>query len=95
VTERQAEIVAKRKTADNFTVLFWSDGAITNGMQFYPKGIRKIPVEAMWAVAGEVEAFDWSELPTLMRAARRIYRRDGKVTPATLRNETVEDLESA
>ena len=93
MTKAEAELVAKRKTADNYTVLFWSDGAVTNGMQFYPKGIRKIPTEAMWAVAGEVELFDWSEVPALMRAARRIYRRDGRVTPGVLRTETVEDLE--
>lgn len=70
-------VIARRKTADNKTVLGWCDGALTSAMNGYPPGIafsKHQPVaEARMVrdlVLEEVALYDWSELPALIRAAR-------------------------
>lgn len=88
-----AVIVARRRTADDVQVLIWSDGAVTGVLGRALPGVslprRRSPadtalaVRAAWLVAGDVEVYDASEVPALVRAARKTAAGDGM--PGTMR----------
>lgn len=66
------EVVATRKTHDGETVQFWSDGAITLGHPFNNKLVsRDVPRDLIWIIAGDVSSYTASELPGLVKAARK------------------------
>lgn len=69
--------LARRRTADGFTVVLWSDGAVTGilGMDVHVRAPRNpgrvsLCVEAGWLAFGEVEFFDRAEVGDLVRMAR-------------------------
>lgn len=78
-------IIARRQSADDKTVALWSDGAITGGLGIYIKGspcarTEAARVEALtagWLVMGDVCLYDFSEVPSLIAAARKTARAGG------------------
>jgi hypothetical protein len=80
------DVVARRKTYDGKTVKFWGDGAMTSGMGGYVRGGR-LPQSMIGIVAGEVELYDWDELPCLIKVAKRLGKRKRPVLPGTFRAE--------
>lgn len=81
--------VARRMSCDSHSILGWVDGSVTTGMGFY--FARRLPVEAMWMVMGEVELYDGSEVKTLCQVARKLAKR-GKLTLTALRTEVAKIL---
>lgn len=81
----EAEIIARRRTADGKSVLLWNDGTLTWGMYDAIKGsphartdaqIREA-LDAGWLVVGEIELYDSDEVPRLIEVARKVARRGG------------------
>lgn len=73
-------IVARRETADGHALALWSDGTWTWGaLGRIVRGCALRPVAsdvtAGWLVAGEVALWDATEVPALIRAARRVAKR--------------------
>lgn len=74
--------IGRRRTADGKTVVLWSDGAVTAALGFGLPGIgvprgayeRGKAVEAGWLVLDEACVYDLSEIPALVKAARRAVR---------------------
>lgn len=74
----EAHEVARRQTADGVTVAFWSDGCVSGIMglnvQAWPPRsafATRRAIEANRIVADEVCLYDWSEVRSLIRTARR------------------------
>ena len=80
--EQSTHTVARRRTADNVSVLAQSDGTIGSRFQLCHRST--LAPEVLWAVMGEVELFDFSDVLPLINAARVLHRR-GKLTPGALR----------
>lgn len=89
--EAEVHVVAKRRTANNVSVLAWSDGTLGSRFQLCHRGT--LPTEVLWTVMGEVELFDFTEVPTLIKSARELHRR-GKLTPGALRSRAARRLAS-
>lgn len=87
-----SEVIARRTTYDGKRVLFWDDGAVTSGMNWYVKGGKLKTTSMLWALADEVSLYDWSELPTLLRVAKRVEQRKSWTLPE-LRRAWAEALE--
>ena len=77
------EQMARRTTADGKSVILWSDGTLTSGMGWHIKGSshtarsayeRKKNIEAGWLLMGDVELYDYAEVPKLVNAARKAVR---------------------
>ena len=85
--------IAKRKTADDRTVVLWSTGAVTGALGFPLAGVpvaRPKTADALareltagWLMMGEVELYDGDELGTLHEACRHVAARGG--TPGDVR----------
>lgn len=81
---REDHEIARRRTSDGKTIMFWSDGLVTRAMGFGIKGIGAARsayetaknVEAAWLVADEVELYDVDEVAALVKAARRAVRQN-------------------
>jgi hypothetical protein len=69
-----AKIIARRKTSDGHLVHLWSDGDLTWALGRAIRGVR-LPrngdLTVGWAVLGEVELYDASEVLALIKAAQR------------------------
>ena len=83
--EDDDHIVSKARTSDDKVVHLWSDGLVTSGMNYFIKGIgrarsaaeRRKDLEAGWIALGDVELYDLSEVPALVKAARKAVRLPG------------------
>lgn len=82
--EKKSHEVARRRTADEKQVVLWSDGLVSGAMGFNLKGIgaprsefeRRKALEAGWLVMGDVELYDYAEVPALVKAARRAVKQN-------------------
>lgn len=91
--EFEDHIIGKARTADDKVVSLWSDGLVTSGMNYYIKGIgrarsaadRRKDVEAGWLAFGDVELYDFAEVPALVKAARKAVRLPGVYNAAVAR----------
>lgn len=80
--------IATRKTHDGKRVALWSNGAITGGMGSGIKGIpiarprdeksKQTALKTGWLFIGEVELYDYKELPDLYKAAKSVARKGGR-----------------
>jgi hypothetical protein len=74
--------IARRKTADNKTVLLWADGLVTLALGYRVRGVgvardswgQDMDLRAGWAVMGEVCLFTMDELPKAVKAVRKLFR---------------------
>ncbi len=88
--ESAPHIVARRETADGHAICLWNDGAFTwgalgrivNGCALRPTAAD---VAARWLAAGEACLWDASDVPRLIRTARRLARNDPGALPGDLR----------
>jgi hypothetical protein len=71
-------VIARRRTADDKVILFWSDGGVTGmmGVDLYGRGPRDPGrkndyLKAAWLLAGEVELYDRTEVKRAVKVARR------------------------
>lgn len=84
----EAHRIARRTTTDGMALALWSDGALT-----WPLGIRvkgspeprtlegcRKALVAGWLVMGEVSLYEGAEVTDLVKAARWVADRDGKVS---------------
>ncbi len=84
--------IATRHTADRIRILVWSDGSLTNGLGFSVRG-GKLPASVLWRVVGDLALFDWTELPSVIRTAKKVARRKAQpATAADFRAELVQAL---
>ena len=80
-------VIARRRTADDYTVCAWSDGPVTAVLGL---GIRGVPIvrprtpgatetaiRAGALTLGEVELWTWDELPALYAACRKVAAKGG------------------
>lgn len=78
--EAAPHVVAQRHTFDGVRLLFWSDGDVTSGLSYRIRGLPRLPLAAMWALAGQVGILTLAEacdVATELRdAARRAPRRE-------------------
>ncbi len=89
---KETHEIARRRTADEKTVIAWSDGDVTWGMGLGIRGIgggksayaRGRNVKAAWALMGLVELLDSSEIPRAARAARKAVRNPNPPTRANV-----------
>ena len=66
------EVIARRHTYDGQLVQIWSDGALTVGPESGNRIVaRRMSRMVAWLVAGDVSVFTASELPGLVKAARK------------------------
>lgn len=86
-------VIAKRQTADSKTVEFYSDGGITGAMGFYIRGIRKISDSVRNWLMGDVQLYDYNELPIVIQSARKLAKRDPNATPGDYRIAAIIALE--
>jgi len=93
---KKASIIGRGTTADDKSVVLWSDGSLTWGrMGVVIKGSPHARTDAQiqkarnagWLVLGEISLYDEVEVPALIAAARRVADRGG--TPGDLRSEFV------
>jgi hypothetical protein len=82
----KAEKIATRKTSDNKTVLFWSDGSVTSGMGGVPHGTSGVVPKAIqnWLM-GDVSLYDWDELPKVIQLARKLHKAKPSALPGDFR----------
>jgi hypothetical protein len=78
--------IASRKTADNKTVIFWSDGGVTSGMGGVPRGTSGVVHKDIqnWLM-GDVSLYDWDELPTVIKRARKLHKKKPNAQPGDYR----------
>lgn len=80
-------IIARKLTADNKSVLVYGDGDLTGPMGFYFRGARvQKDVSLSLLIAGEACLFDASEMGAVIRAANKLAKK-GQVLPGDLRAE--------
>lgn len=79
----EVEQMSRRVTADGKSVVLWSDGTITSGMGWHIRGSsraarsayeRKKNIEAGWLLMGDVDLYDYAEVPKLFDAAKKAVR---------------------
>lgn len=87
--EPSDHIIMRRRSADNVSVVAWSSGEVGSRMQLQHRG--RLAPEVVSAIMGEVEIFDFRELPALIRAARELHRR-GRLNPGALRSRAIKIL---
>lgn len=88
-------VIARRRTADNYTVCAWSDGPVTAELG---TGIRGVPIlrprtpdaaklarRAAELFLGEAGLWTWDELPALYAACRKVAAKGG--LPGDVRTE--------
>lgn len=86
----EAHVVARRKTFDDISVQFWSDGAVTCGINTYvamaPRSAfrRRAAVKANWLVTDRVSLYDHAELRGMVDAAREAMSQTGHLPGAYL-----------
>jgi hypothetical protein len=80
------EKIASRKTADNKTVIFWSDGGVTSGMGGVPRGTSGVVHRDIqnWLM-GDVSLYDWDELPKVIQLARKLHKKQPGAKPGDYR----------
>jgi hypothetical protein len=93
--EAEAHIVARRMTADGYSVVLFDRGGICGGMGTSFPGVPfvrprtpealSLALRAGWLFMGEVCLYDTGELPALYAAARKVAARHG--LPGDLRAE--------
>ena len=74
--------IARRTTADGVRLAVWSDGAVTLAVGIYLRGLgiprsawaRATRARAVRLVMGDLEMFDATEIPPLVKAAEATYR---------------------
>lgn len=88
--ETSDHIIMRRRSADNVSVVAWSSGEVGSRFQLSHRG--KLASEVVSAVMGEVEIFDFRELPALIRAARELHRQ-GRLNPGALRSRAAKLVE--
>ena len=65
---------------------------MTSGLGFQTKG-GTLPESVLWRVVDDLSLFDWCELPTVVRTAKRIaHRKNQSATVADFRAEIVRAL---
>lgn len=69
----KASVVARRRTADNKSILLWSDGDITFG-HVGSLVSRAVPLTAAFLALDEVCLYDATEVKALVRTARRAIK---------------------
>jgi hypothetical protein len=67
-----AVVVAKRKAFDGVTILFWSDGAVTDRNGKYIKG--RLPKDRIFEFAGNVCLYTYDEIPEAIAAFKQSKR---------------------
>jgi hypothetical protein len=84
--KKKDEVIGQRKTADDKSVVLWSDGSLTWGrvgtvIKGSPHAKTPAQVEAAlragWLVLGDAELYDAAEVPRLIAAARKAAVRGG------------------
>ncbi len=79
----RAAKLSERRTADDYPVALWDDGAVSAGRlgtTVKGAGVARTPegvaanVRAGWLVIGEAFVYDRRELPTLVAVARKMAR---------------------
>jgi hypothetical protein len=80
--------IARRRSADGYSVVIWSDGGISGhlGLNTIVRPSRgewatQRALDAAWLFAGECELYEWDELKRLARVARDAVKK----RPATAR----------
>jgi hypothetical protein len=73
--------VARRRTFDDFPVVIWSDGRVTDRMGTYCPG-GGVPAAFRADFIDMICVHTWTELSTLIRASKRVC---GRKLPADLR----------
>jgi len=82
----KAEQIARRKTSDGKTVIFWEDGSVTSGMGGVPHGTSGVvPKPIQNWLMGDVELYDWDELPKVIQFARKLYKTKPSAIPGDYR----------
>jgi len=75
----------RRTTADGRDLHFYPDGSITGAMGYYLRGVRKIPISVSRWLSGDACLFDWDELPTVLKTARDLHKRNPDALPGDYR----------
>lgn len=94
------EVIARKRTSDGKDVLLWDDGSLTWSLGYAIKGAWMKPsppnrdraLRAGWLVLGDVELYDHTEVPALVKAARYVADRGG--TPGDMRQRVHGDTRS-
>lgn len=74
--ERQKQVVATRRTADDVVIKLWSSGKISTNFGAIPKSVGKSPYGYVRAQI-DFALYDWHELSAVITAYRKELRKVG------------------
>lgn len=78
-------MIARRQTLDGITVHAHEDGSLTDRIGNVPPGAYKAPRSVLFLVLDELAIVTWDEIPTLIKAARKLVKSSVQ-TPQALRS---------